>query len=194
VTPSAEVRPSRPARDTRGFSLVEMQVALALTAIVAGMSVASVQGVITVARGETAMTQTSSLLRLGRDASVAQRRTIDVRFIHPNHLQLVRNDVPNGTTVVAEAVLENGAQFLRFGEVPDTPDGFGANAAVDFDGADTVRFQPDGMLTDAAGVPINGTVFMAIPGQPISSRAVTISGSSGRAQGYRWTGSRWEAR
>lgn len=170
-----------------------MQIALALSTIVAGMAVVSVQGVISSARGDSAMMQTASLLRLGRDTAIAQRRTITLQFEAPNRLQLVRTDVPAGLTVIADVVLENGAQLLRDAAIPDTPDGFGADSATDFDGAGAVRFEPDGMLSDGTGVPVNGTVFTAVPGQPISTRAVTVTGSSGRAQCYRWTGARWEA-
>jgi Tfp pilus assembly protein FimT len=177
-----------------GFSLIEMQLALVLTAIVAGMAVISVQGALSSARGDTAMIQVASILRTGRDAAVAQRRSIDVRFTDSNRIELVRNDVPNGTTVVSTVVLENGAQFQRNAEIPDTPDGYGASSAIDFDESETIRFQADGILTDASGIPLNGTVFTGLAGQAISSRAVTVTGSSGRAQGYRWTGSRWEAR
>jgi hypothetical protein len=43
-------------------------------------------------------------------------------------------------------------------------------------------------------VPVNGTVFVGIPGERNSARAVTVTGASGRAQAYRWTGIEWEAR
>jgi prepilin-type N-terminal cleavage/methylation domain-containing protein len=180
------------AADQRGFTLIEIQVSLVLMAIIAGMTVISVQNVLTAARGDTSMMQVASALRMARDTSISQRRTIDLQFIEPNRLQLIRNNIPAGTTVVGEIMLENGAVFHRDPSLLDPETGAAGETAIDFGGAHPLRFQPDGMLTDGTGVPITGTVYTTVTGQPDSARAVTVTGSSGRAQCYRWNGSRWE--
>jgi hypothetical protein len=75
--------------------------------------------------------------------------------------------------------------------VSDTPDAFGATAAVAFGGPTTVYFQPDGSLTDAQTLPISGTVFLGDPTRPLSARAVTVLGPTGRVEAYRWDSRAW---
>lgn len=177
----------------RGFTLIELQVGLGLLAVLAGMTVLSVQISMAHARGDAAMAQVTSALRYARDTAIAQRRSIDVVFLEPNRIRLLRNDT-DGQTTITDVRLDYGAVFERDPGRPDTPDAFGDAAAIDFGAAATVRFLPDGTLTDAAEIPVNGTVFLARANEPLSARAVTVSGGSGRAQAYRWTGARWEAR
>ena len=81
--------------------------------------------------------------------------------------------------------------YLLVAGIPDTPDAFGNGRAVNFGGPTTVWFLADGSLTDANGVPVSGTVFLATPSQPLSARAVTVLGPTGRIQGYRWDGKAW---
>lgn len=177
-----------------GFSLVELLLVVAVAGIVSGMAIVQVQGALTMARADSVASQVASILRFGRDASVSQRRTVDVTFVGGNRIVLTRNDRPVGTTQIGSVYLENGGQFLIQvgGLVPDTPDGFGRANAIDFGGAAVIRFQPDGTLTDGTAVPINGTVFVAVPNQALSQRAVTVTGTTARSQPYRWTGARWE--
>ena len=108
-------------------------------------------------------------------------------------MQLVRQEVPaaNGTTVLADIPLEGGIQFMLFPGVGDTPDAFGATKAVDFGAATSVMFNTDGMLIDNTGNTVNGTVFMSMPNEAQSYRAVTILGATGRIRGYRWDGGKW---
>lgn len=177
-----------------GFSLIDLLVVLALASILAGMTVVAIQAALVSARGDAAMIQVTSALRYAREAAITQRRSVDVVFVDPDEIQILRNDVPEGQTVLQTVRLDAGAVFALDGGIPDTPDAFGIAAAIDFGDADTIRFVPDGMFTDEAGLPVNGTIFLARPGEPASSRAITVTGGSGRAQGYRWMGSSWEAK
>ena len=72
-------------------------------------------------------------------------------FTPPNFISLVRHDFPNGTTIVATAVLEHKATFLLFNGMPDTPDGFG-NATVSTSIASNLfATYLSGTATDATG-------------------------------------------
>jgi prepilin-type N-terminal cleavage/methylation domain-containing protein len=175
-----------------GFSLVELLLVILILGTLSGMAVVQVQAAMTMARADSVASQVAAALRIARDASVAQRRTVDIVFVAPNRINLIRNDRPVGTTQIGSVFLENGGRFQLENGVPDTPDGFGRAAALDFDGAATIRFQPDGTLTDGASIPLNGTVYVGLPNQPLSQRAVTVTGTTGRSQPYRWTGARWE--
>ena len=59
--------------------------------------------------------------------------------------------------------------------------------------ATEVKFAPDGTLVNQSGATLNGT---RVPGdherQPLSARAVTVLGSTGRVRGYRWDGRAWK--
>lgn len=176
----------------RGFSLIELLIVVLVIGIIGGIAVARVDAMLTMARADSVAFQVVSLLRYGRDAAIAQRRTVDVVFVPPNGMVLRRNDLPVGTTPIASLSLENGGQFRLNDGPPDTPDGFGRGSEIDFGGAATIRFQPDGTLTDGAAIPVNGTVYLARPNQPLSQRAVTVTGTTARSQPYRWTGTRWE--
>ena len=81
---------------------------------------------------------------------------------------------------------------MQFAQVTkDTPDQFGNVAPVYFQGANALSFQSDGSLVDQGGIPRNGTLFIGLPGHPEVARAVTILGTTGLVQSYRWNGTDW---
>jgi type II secretory pathway pseudopilin PulG len=170
-----------------GFSLLELQLALVVSALVTAMTVVSIQNAVPWTRGNAVMDQVMSALRVARETAITQRRAVDVVFVPPGEIRLLRTE---DATQIGRVVLEHGGQFMP--GLPDTPDRFGANGAVDFGGANPVRFLADGTFTDAAGVPVNGTVYLGIPSQTLANRAITITGGTGRPQGYAWSGTRWE--
>jgi hypothetical protein len=52
-----------------------------------------------------------------------------------------------------------------------------------------MMYQSDGTFTAlGTGIPINGTVFLAVPNQPTTSRAITILGATGRVRSYHISG------
>jgi Tfp pilus assembly protein FimT len=181
-------------RGDQGLTLIELLIWIFIFALLAGMCVVSVGSALTAAKGDSSMAQVAGLLRSGREAAIAQGRTVEVRFDGTNRMKLVRLDLPNGETVIGEVGLENGVQFQVDSGLPDTPDAFGNDEAIAFGDADEVRFLPDSSFADQNNVPLNGTVFIGIPHDRNSARAVTITGASARSQSYRWTGKAWEAK
>jgi hypothetical protein len=154
------------------------------------MTAISVQNAVPWARGNAVMDQVVRAFRIGREAAITQRRPVALVFVPPGEIRVIRNDFDGSAVQIALVVLEYGGQFTA--GLPDTPDRFGANGAVDFGGANPVRFLEDGTFADTAGVPVNGTVYVGIPNQPRSNRAITITGGTGRPQGYAWSGYQWE--
>jgi Tfp pilus assembly protein FimT len=181
----------RPHQKNAGFSLVETAILLSLMTIVAGIALVNMPGILPGMRANAAMNQTVAQLRAGRELAVAQRRNIELRFVGNNQIQLVRRDVPAGTTLLSTVELENNVQFLLFGGIPDTPDSFGNSSAVDFSGAATLVYLSDGTLVDGQGDPLSGSVFLGLPNRPETARAVTILGATGRVRGYQWTRTSW---
>jgi Tfp pilus assembly protein FimT len=171
--------------------MVEISIGILLAMILAGFAVVNITGIMPGLRTNEAMTQTVAQLRKGRETAIAQRRNVEIKFLGNNQIQLVRDDVPAGTTVLSTVTLENSVQFRVFPTVPDTPDAFGKAAAVDFGGAAQLIFLTTGTLVDSQSNPVSGTVFLGLANHPETARAVTILGATGRVRGYRWTGTAW---
>jgi hypothetical protein len=137
------------------------------------------------------MNSVMAILRSARETAIASRRNIRVEFVGTNQIRLTRFDVPVGTTVLGTWNFEAGIITIVFAGVPDTPDLFGNATAVSFGGTPTMMFMSDGTFVDANGLPLNGTVFLGLPGRPATARAISIVGATGRIRAYRWTGAAW---
>jgi Tfp pilus assembly protein FimT len=175
-----------------GFSLIEMGIVLMLACALAGLALINAQATMPGMHANTAMYQTIAQLRRGRQTAIAQRRSVQLNIGERNRIQLVRNDFPEGETVLSTAAFSNNCACLQFPEVTeDTPDRFGNAAPVDFGGAAGLTFLPDGTLVDDSGNPVSGTIFIGLPDHPETARAVTVLGATGRIRGYRWTGTEW---
>jgi prepilin-type N-terminal cleavage/methylation domain-containing protein len=181
-------------RTERGVSLVEMLVAVAIIGILTSMAVVQIGAVRPGMQADGAMRVVMSQLNSARETAISQRRRVEVSFndVGENSwVRVTRHELPNGTTVLMDVPFEGGVRYGLWPGVQDTPDAFGNISAINFGAAITVMFNTEGMLVDNAGMPVNGTVFMRIPGQPGSYRAVTVLGSTGRVRGFRWNGGQW---
>jgi prepilin-type N-terminal cleavage/methylation domain-containing protein len=179
-------------RPDAGFSFPEVLVVVALIAIIAGISIPVTRGMIVRAEADSATVVIVSTLNEARDRAIAERRDFQVNFVVPDRIQISRVPVPIGPVeTVTNRLLENGQTIMRWPGVPDTPDAFGGGGEVNFTGPTPVTFTSDGSLVDAAGDPVNGTIFLATPDQPESVRAVSIFGMTGLARTWKWAGGRW---
>jgi prepilin-type N-terminal cleavage/methylation domain-containing protein len=185
---------ARASRSEAGFTLIEVMMVVMLIGIVMSMALFQIgyarPGIVADGGMRTVMAQ----LNLARDTAVAQRRLVDLEFDEVNHIKrVVRRDLPQGTTVLATTPFEGGVRFgLPAGLNTDTPEKFGLDGPpIAFGAAQTIRFNTEGMLVDGSGNPLNGTVFLMIPENVGSARAVTVLGSVGRVRGYRWNGTIW---
>jgi len=176
---------------TAGFSAIDMLCVVSIMGIVSAMAVFQVEAGRSSVRGDGAARNLIAQLSTARELAISERRNVEVAFPGPNLVSLVRHEVPGGTTTLKTVALESGVEFRLTDGVPDTPDAFGNAVPIDFGPAASVMFGTEGSLTDAAGNPVSGTVFMAIPNQQRSTRAVTVLGPTGRVRGYRWDGAAW---
>ena len=148
-----------------------------------------------------AMRVVMSQLNQAKQLAITQRRNMRLTFNGNNSVQIVREEVPGPVlTTISSVPFEGGLQFLRLAgppdltvpplsEVPATPAGVGLAFGV----ATQLRFSPEGTFIDQDGTALNGTLFIALTGQVMSARAVSIFGSTGRIRAFRWDGSRWMA-
>lgn len=177
--------------------MLEILFVVAIAGIVASVAVPVSSQYITWARADSSSEFTLRAITAARDRAIAERRNIELTFVMPNRLRLERQDidangVTTGKTVLSEVILENGQQFLKFGNITaDTPDAFGSAAAISFGGTAPIMFTSDGSLVDSAGDVVNGTVLTGLPNQPSTARAVTVFGVSGLTKVWKWRDGKW---
>ncbi len=193
-----------------GFSMVEMVVVVALILVISAMAIFALQPALQDARFDAAMRQVLDQLRQAREYSITNHRYVQVTFpvvvsagVTQYEVQMTQlNAVPFGpggaNTVLSTISIQPPARFYVFpAPVPDTPDNFGDSSSIVFEGTNNgppggMMFQSDGEFVDKATFQaINGTVFLGLPGQSTSARAVTLLGSTGRVRGWKGTGATW---
>jgi prepilin-type N-terminal cleavage/methylation domain-containing protein len=191
-------------RNQKGFSMIETVVVVGIISVVTAITVYQSFGTMESYEANTALDSVIGELRVARQIAISQRRPVQV-FITPvstdHNLPAVSytTDVA-GTGLAGEntggfapsgnTILPRQTQFLLEPSVPDTPMLFGTCAAVCIGGVSggpaTMYFSPTGQFSqDTAGViPLNGTIFIGIPGRTDTARAVTILGGTGRVRPY----------
>ncbi len=184
-------------QNERGFTLVEILVAVAVLSILAGVGIGVTTTIVRMTRGETGSQQLDGFLKRHREMAVARRRDIEIRFLPPNQVQSAQRAVPDppaatpAPTVLETLTFESGIEYELFPALPDTPNLFGNATAVALGGAAPVMFSSEGAFIDAAGNPINATVSLGIEGDPLSATAVTILGATANIERWRWDGVGW---
>jgi prepilin-type N-terminal cleavage/methylation domain-containing protein len=186
--------PGRARRSQRGYSAIELLLVLAIMGVVMGVAMFQIGAARPAFKGDGAMRIVMAQLNTARELSISQRRQMQVSFIAPSTLQIVRQEVPSGTTTLSTTPIEGGLSFGLIAGVLDTPDLFGISGGttgIAFGAATAIVFNSDGTVIDQNGNPLNGTVFMAIPATALSFRAITVFGSTARIRGYKWNGVVW---
>jgi prepilin-type N-terminal cleavage/methylation domain-containing protein len=184
-----------------GYSLVELMIVTGVMGVITGIAVIQIGSSRQGLAGDGAMRVVMSQMNQAKQLAITQRRNMRLEFAGNNSVQIKREEVPGpALTTISSIPFEGGLQFLKLAATPDltTPPLTEVPAApvavgVAFHGATEVKFSPEGILIDQDGIALNGTMFLALPGQVMSARAVTIFGSTGRVRGFRWDGSRWMA-
>src|SRR3990172_9177117 len=108
----------------QGFTLLEMLMVVAIMGTLVAMTALISPNFIRHQKAEAGISQALEVIRNARQTAISQRRNVQIRFIGTNIIQAVRENIPNGTTVLRTVEFENGIRFLRGAGVPDTPDLF----------------------------------------------------------------------
>ncbi len=188
-----------------------MAIVLALMLIMASVSFVSMQPMLRQQRVTNAYNQVLSAMRQARDNSVAQRTSYSVTLdstTTPHTVTVAPTFVgAQGIQAAVTYKLPKDVIFSAQSGIPtaatQVPDGFGTGAkAIDFGytstggvgGKNVIYFCPDGSAQDGTGAggngqctgnQSNGVVYLARQGELLSSRALTVWGSTGRIRGWR---------
>jgi hypothetical protein len=172
-----------------------MLITLGIIGTVAAGAAITMPNLVSQSRADGAIAQALNTLRVARDRAIGERRNIELHFINPNHIQIVRQEIvisgPPVTTVVSDTYLEGGQKFMLFTGFPDTPDMFGVASNPLAFSTVPIMFTSEGTLVDSVGDVTNGTMFLGKPGEPGSARAITIFGTTALLRTWRWSGSAW---
>jgi type II secretory pathway pseudopilin PulG len=183
----------------RGYSIIEILIVMVMLFTITAMALIALQPTLQGFKANGSMTLVASELKMARETAITERRNIQVAFAANNTITLTRVLTlgmvanPNEQFGVFRTVqIAAPTQFMLTPGMADTPDAFGKNGAIEFEGIvggpPTMMFQSDGTFVDTAGNLVNGTVFLGIPGMPSAARAVTVLGATGRIRMYRGNG------
>jgi prepilin-type N-terminal cleavage/methylation domain-containing protein len=182
----------------RGFSMIELMIALTIILIVSAIAITQLTPNMQQARVDAAMREVIASFRQAREFSIANRRYVQVSFPANNQIQITQMNTltPGAGAVnnVIQTVTLAPPLVFNLDGMPDTPDAYGNGGPIVFESVVNgpvggMLFQSDGELLDGATfLPINGTVFMGIPGQQSTARAVTVLGTTGRVRGWKSNG------
>lgn len=191
-------------RNEQGFTLLEAVVVIGIMLVLAGFSMIQSFGTMESYRANSAMDIVASQLRVARQLAISQRRTVQVWFNTNATPQTISYQVQPRLGVAADlpgpmitVPLPSQTQFVNENGVPDTPMNFGTCSGASpiciggvGGGLPTMIFTSTGQFgADQFGSTIyNGTIFLGVPNQPVTARAVTIMGSTGRIRPYRYEG------
>lgn len=182
-------------RREHGFTLVELLAAAVLFVTMSAVGLALLGSVVPSVRTDGQVSRVLSELRRARDLAMGRQRYVELRYdAGTSTISTVLIDDGGVERPIEQVVFEYNVKLTQFDGMGDTPDGFGSSSAADFGSALQLFFAPDGSFVDETDVPVNGTFFLGMEGRRETGRAVTITGSTGRARFYKWVPSneRWE--
>ena len=200
-------------RKTRGFSLIEATIVVAIGLVLTAISLLCLQPAIKDARTNAAYDTALMQMRNARELAIENRQQFIVCFgIAPPSgaatplgapdaqsiqvFQWPAGTAPSSAIQTSTIELPFDIKFQALTGIPTsaatTPDGFGTGSlALNFDIGvaggiqNQVAFMPDGSARDTSGNFNNGVLYLARSGDVYSTRAVSVFGVSGRIRGWR---------
>lgn len=182
----------------RGFSLMEGIVAIAVIGIVLGMAILNFGSILPNFKANSALDQVLYQMRSAREQAIAHRREVQITFVGNNQITIAELWPVGIPPAPITYTFEGGAKFTTFGSVPDLPApyNFGNTAPIYFGGLSggppIMKFSTTGAFVDGGNTLLNGTVFLGIPGNATTARAISVLGATGRVRPYHWDGTGWQ--
>lgn len=183
-------------RKSRGFSLLEMMIVIAIGLTMAGVTVMALMPLLKQSHVDAAYDTALSVIRNYRNQSITQSKRYILTFTAPGTITVqywgVGVPVSPAPVTVATYTLPNDIQFaVQPGFPAAAPDSFGnGGVAIDFDqgilgNQNYIMFMPDGSSQDTLGNYNSGVLYLTRPGDLYSSRAISVFGTTGRVRGWR---------
>jgi prepilin-type N-terminal cleavage/methylation domain-containing protein len=186
------VRPKN-ANVEAGFSAIEMMFVVAIIGIVCVIGFEAYNLALPAWRGNAGMQFLEAALRQAREASIDQRRNVQVTFQGTSEIvAVVKGISPAPDTTLYDYFLPERMIYVLFAAIGDTPDGYGNSAAVTYNCPNstlpcTITFLSDGSVVDGQSGSSNGSIFIGIAGQTSTARAVTILSATGKMKGWHYS-------
>ena len=197
-------------RNEHGFSLTELMLVVAIMLIIAGMAIGGVPSMLKTAKADGGLAELAGAMRFARESSISARRNVQVTFgtntITATRVEYCPSTCTSGTagsfpgctttcgaktTALRTVTLTGRTDFNLVSGLPDTPDLFGFATATALGSNLPAMFTTDGSFINSQGDVLNGSLFISIPGDRNSARAVTIFGPTGAMRLWRWDGRKW---
>lgn len=183
-------------RKNHGFSLLEMMIVIAIGLTMAGVTLIALMPLFRQSHVDAAYDTTLSVIRNYRNQSITQSKRYILTFTAPGTITVqywgVGVPVSPAPVTVATYTLPNDIQFaVQPGFPAAAPDSFGTGTvAIDFDqgilgNQNYIMFMPDGSSQDTLGNYNSGVLYLTRPGDLLSSRAISVFGTTGRVRGWR---------
>src|ERR1700680_4446958 len=99
-------RPEKAKQSQRGYTMIELLLVLGISGVVMGIAIFQIGAVQPSMKGDGAMRTIMAQLNTARELSISQRRQMQVNFITPGQIQIVRQEIPNGTTALPTVSVE----------------------------------------------------------------------------------------
>ncbi len=179
-----------------GFTVIELIIVIAVIGIVVAFALINIFAILPGYRADQAMNQVFSQLRSARELAISQRREVQVQFVGTSTIQVTELELVGANVVFPPITWEGGVQYYVFPAMADTPMAFGNCSALCLEnianGPPTMKFTPSGTFIDGGNTLVDGTIFLGTPGNPMTARAVTVLGATGRIRQYHWNGTTWQ--
>jgi prepilin-type N-terminal cleavage/methylation domain-containing protein len=204
----------------QGFSLIELVIVVAVMSVLSSIAIMSTMRPGTTSRANNAADAVVNSLRQGRLLAITKRRNVVVSLTGTNQIQLTVQTLPGEAQPALPIPLvrlndgiKSGLQFYLFPALPNTPMGplgFGNGSAIDLEAVNggtvgnAVMFSSSGSLVGVGGAsvanyytlgnnnPINASIFIGVPGDTTTARAITVMGATGRVRSFSWNGTTWK--
>jgi prepilin-type N-terminal cleavage/methylation domain-containing protein len=180
---------------SRGFTLVELMIVVAISAVLMAVSLLEIVPALRNAKINAGYQTVYGQMRTARQLAIDGRQVTRLTFQTPRTLLVEAQNPPASNGSISYSVLSSidlpaELKFDLETGAPNSkstlPDGMGSGSlSIDFNGKNQLYFQPDGSALDNTKQLASGVVYIAKPGRLDSSRAVTLYGATGRMKGWR---------
>ncbi len=173
-----------------GFSMIELLSTLMIMAIIGGMAIPRMD--LSRSRSDAALRQVTMLCIQAQRTALTKQHNVIVSIDQTNSRLRLVEDKNNSSTYdtgdrMVWMALEPGVKFVA---APSALDGISGTVAFTrtkvLDTYQSVIFRRNGAASSDGIV-----VFSARPSDPGAARAVMITQSTGRADGYKYNGAQW---